>query len=80
VSSLLKPAGSGKTFHLRMQRTGAAGPQPQLLVVIASSKPLETLEPRGAVEADLFFPLVTGEAARLGETLLASAKYFKLDL
>lgn len=79
VSSLLKPAGDGKSFNLRMQRTGAAGPQPQLLIAVASSKGLDTLRPRGAVEADLFFPLVTGEAARLGQRLQATAKYFKLD-
>jgi len=80
VSSLLKPAGSGKTFNLRMQRTGASGPQPQLLIAVTSSKPLDTLRPRGAVEADLFFPLVLGEAARSGQTIAASARYFKLDL
>jgi serine/threonine-protein kinase len=80
VSSLLKPAGSGKTFNLRMQRTGASGPQPQLLIAVTSSKPLDTLRPRGAVEADLFFPLVLGEAARSGQTIAATARYFKLDL
>jgi serine/threonine protein kinase len=80
VSSLLKPAGSGKTFNLRMQRTGASGPQPQLLIAVTSSKPLDTLRPRGAVEADLFFPLVLGEAARSGQTIAAAARYFKLDL
>jgi serine/threonine-protein kinase len=80
VSRLLKPAGNGMTFNLRMQRTGAAGPQPQLLIAVATAKPLDTLQPRGAVEADLFFPLVAGEAARSGETISATAKYFKLDL
>jgi serine/threonine-protein kinase len=80
VSRLLKPAGSGMTFNLRMQRTGAPGPQPQLLIAVATAKQLDTLQPRGAVEADLFFPLVAGEAARSGETLSATAKYFKLDL
>jgi len=80
VSRLLKPAGDGKTFNLRMQRTGVPGPRPQLLIAVASSKRLDTLQPRGAVEADLFFPLVTGEASRSGQTLSATAKYFKLDL
>ena len=80
VSSLLKPAGDGKTFNLRMQRTGAPGPQPQLLIAVASPKKLDTLQPRGAVEADLFFPLVLGEAKRAREALSATAKYFKLDL
>jgi serine/threonine-protein kinase len=80
VSSLLKSSGTGKTFNLRMQRTGAAGPQPQLLIAVASAKKLDTLQPRGAVEADLFFPLVAGEAGRSGERLSAAARYFKLDL
>jgi hypothetical protein len=51
-----------------------------LLIAVTSSKPLDTLRPRGAVEADLFFPLVLGEAARSGQTIAASARYFKLDL
>ena len=80
VSTLLKPAGEGKTFNLRMQRTGVPGPQPQMLIAVASSKRLDTLRPQGAVEADLFFPLVTGEASRSGQTLSAAAKHFRLDL
>jgi len=80
VSSLLKPAADGKSFNLRLQRTGAPGAQPQLLIAVASAQPLDTLRPRGAVEADLFFPLVAGEAARSGQPLWATATYFKLDL
>jgi hypothetical protein len=80
VSSRLGRAGDGKTFNIPLQRIGAPGPQPQLLIVVASVRPLDTLRPRGAVEADLFFPLVVGEAVRAGQTLWASATYFKLDL
>ena len=46
LSPLLKPAGDARTFNLRMQRVGAPGAQPQLLLAFTSARPLETLQGR----------------------------------
>jgi serine/threonine-protein kinase len=79
LSSLLKPAPDGKMFNLRMQRTGAPGAQPQLLIAIASPRPLEVLRGARSTPADQLFPLVLVEAQRTGQTIGASAQYFKLE-
>jgi len=79
VSALLKPAGDAKTFNMRMQRTGAAGAQPQLLVAVSSARPLESLKGAQTTPADQLFPLALTEAARTGQAIGAAIRYFKLD-
>jgi serine/threonine-protein kinase len=79
VSGLLKPAGDAKTFNLRMQRTGAPGAQPQLLVAVSSNKPLETLRDAKSTPADKLFPLALVEGTRTGQAIGATLRYFKLD-
>jgi predicted Ser/Thr protein kinase len=79
VTRLLKSSPEGKSFNLRLERTGASGPQPQLLVAVASAQPLDALNARSEVQASQFFPQVLIEAARTGLKLGATAKYFKLD-
>lgn len=79
VSGLLKPAGDAKTFNLRMQRAGAPGAQPQLLVAVSSEKPLETLRDAKSTPADQVFPLALVEGARTGQAIGAAVRYFKLD-
>ena len=79
TSVLLKPGTDGKTFNLRMQRVGVPGAQPQLLVAIASTGPLEALKTREATPAEQLFPAILAEAARTGQVVSATAKYFKLD-
>jgi serine/threonine-protein kinase len=79
ISTLLKPSGDSKTFNLRMQRTGAAGAQPQLLVAVSSTRPLESLKGAHSTPADQLFPLALTEAARTGQAIGAAIRYFKLD-
>ena len=78
LSSLLKPAGDARSFNLRLERTGAAGAQPQLLIAVTSTKPLETLKDAKS-PADRLFPLALVEATRTGQSIGAAVLYFKLD-
>ena len=78
LSALLKPAGDARTFNLRMQRVGAAGAQPQLLLAFVSARPLETLRDAKS-SADQLFPLAQVEVARTGQSVGAAVRYFKLD-
>ena len=79
LSGLLKHAGDKYTFNLRMQRTGAPGAQPQLLLAMSSERPLETV--KGAQgPAGKLFPLAGVEVARSAQSVGAAIRYFKLDL
>ena len=79
LSGLLKRAGDGYTFNLRMQRTGAPGGQPQLLLAVSGERPLETI--KGAQStAEQMFPLAGVEVARTGQAVGATIRYFKLHL
>ena len=78
LSPLLKPAGESRTFNLRMQRVGAPGAQPQLLVAVTSARPLETLKDAKS-PADQLFPLASVEVARTGQIVGVAVRYFKLD-
>ena len=79
ITRLLKPAPEGKSFFLRMERTGAPGFQPQLLVAVASSTSLQALSPRSPGDAKQLFALALDEANRSGLHAGAAAAYFKLD-
>jgi eukaryotic-like serine/threonine-protein kinase len=75
----LKPASNGKTFTLKLNKT-AGPPRPQLVFVIASSKPLEALNlPPDGSRAEEVFPRVLAEASRRSLTLDVRAKYFVLQ-
>jgi hypothetical protein len=75
----LKRAGDSYTFNLRMQRTGASGAQPQLLLAVSGERPLQTI--KGAQSpAEQLFPLAGVEVARTGQAIGATIRYFKLDL
>ncbi len=78
LSALLKPAGDARTFNLRMQRVGAPGAQPQLLLAFTSARPLETLRDAKS-SADQLFPLAQVEVTRTGQSVGAAVRYFKLD-
>ena len=80
ISQLLKDGIDGKTFSIGMQRNeGPAGPQPQLLVAIASTGAVEALRPARPAPADQVFALAATEAAQKQITVQATARYFKLD-
>jgi serine/threonine-protein kinase len=78
LSRFLKLAGDARSFRLGMQREGAAGAQPQLLIAVSSTKPLETLRDAKS-PADRLFPLALVEATRTGQSIGAAVLYFKLD-
>jgi serine/threonine-protein kinase len=80
VSSLLKLGTDAKSFNIGMRRTeGAAGRQPQLLMAVTSSSPVDALRPGQSAEAEKFFPQVLSDAARTGKSLSAVARYFMLE-
>jgi serine/threonine-protein kinase len=79
VSALLKASGDSRVFNMRMQRSGAAGAQPQLLVAVKSARPLETLKGAQSTPADQLFPLAFAEATRSGQPVGATIRYFKLE-
>jgi hypothetical protein len=80
VSSLLKQGTDAKSFNIGMRRTeGAAGRQPQLLIAVTSSSPVDALRPAQPAEAEQFFPRVLSDAARSSKSLSAVARYFMLE-
>jgi serine/threonine-protein kinase len=80
LSSLLKPGTDAKSFSIGMQqRDGVTGSQPQLLVAVTSAQALRGLRPGRPVAAAEFFPAALSEAERSGQTLRATARYFKLE-
>jgi serine/threonine-protein kinase len=78
LSRLAKPSGNGKVFNLRMQLANSTTAQPQLLIAVASSKPLAALE-RGEGSAEQVFPAALVEAAQGGQSISAAARYFQLQ-
>jgi serine/threonine-protein kinase len=79
VSAYLKPGIDAKTFNIGMRRDGLSGSQPQLLIAVAASKPLESLRTAGAVDAARLFPAALAEADKTQQTVSATARYFKLE-
>jgi serine/threonine-protein kinase len=66
------------TFSLKLNRSGAQGPKPQLLLAIASSRPLVLLATAKPLAAETLFPLLLDEAHRFGNTMDIAVKYFHL--
>jgi len=80
LSSQLKPGTDAKSFNIPMRRAeGAAGRQPQLLIAVTSSSPVDALRPGQPAEAEQFFPRVLTDAARSSKSLSAVARYFMLE-
>jgi serine/threonine-protein kinase len=80
VSRLLMPGINAKSFAIGMgKRNGASESLPQLLLAIVSARPLATLRTAQPVAAKQFFSAVLAEAANTGQSLAATAKYFRLE-
>jgi hypothetical protein len=80
VSHLLKPGTDARTFALGLADIGKASTgQPQLLIAVATSQPLDALRFDRPVAADRLFPAVLSEAARTNQAVAAMARYFKLE-
>jgi eukaryotic-like serine/threonine-protein kinase len=80
VTSLLKSNGNVKTFAMGLTRTNPGPPRPQLLIVIASPRPLAALAlPADGSLAGEVFPQILAEVSQTGQPLSVSAKYFMLE-
>jgi hypothetical protein len=66
------------TFSLKLNRSGAQGPKPQLLLAIASSRPLTLLATSKPLAAETLFPLLLDEVRRFGITMDVAVRYFHL--
>jgi hypothetical protein len=78
VSSLLKPTPDGMRFDMRVQRSGDAAAQPELLLAVAGPQALEALRVVNGATADKVFALALDEVRRTGQDLGAVAQYFKV--
>ena len=79
VSAYLKPGIDAKTFNIGMRRDGLSGSQPQLLIAVATPRPLESLRTAGAIDAARLFPAIMAEADKTQQVVSATARYFKLE-
>jgi serine/threonine protein kinase len=78
LSHMLKDSADRKIFNLRMQLTDATQAEPQILMVVATTSPLSSLSITQPVGAATLFSAARAEAARTGQTIGVTAKYFKL--
>jgi eukaryotic-like serine/threonine-protein kinase len=81
VTEYLKPSGNTMVFSFKLLKKNPGPPRPQLLLVIASSKPLEALKlpKEGSPTPEQVFSQVLAEALRTGQTLNVGVKYFMLE-
>jgi hypothetical protein len=78
LASMPEWNGATQTFELTLSKT-RPGPLPQLLIVVASPKPLTALSVSERTLAARVFPQLLAEAAQTGEPLRVRAKYFILE-
>ena len=80
VTNLMRPGATTKSFTITIPRTaGTAGGQPQLLIAVASARPLDAMRPDRPMGADQFFAAVMNEATRTRQSVAAMARYFKIE-
>src|SRR5262252_3345628 len=77
----LQPSQDRKqAFSFRIRKDDPGPPRPQLLIAIASSKPVEALKlPPDGAPAEQIFAQLLNEVLQTGQTVNASAKYFMLE-
>jgi serine/threonine-protein kinase len=84
LTKLLKGSGDTRNFTINIRRGDAGAPKLQLLFVLASTKPIETLKAgqvgSGEIGAsDQVFPKVLDEVLQAGQALNVTAKSFNLE-
>lgn len=84
LSLLLRQGGGAspavRTFAIGIRKTTPGPPRPQLLMAVASARPLEAFRlPPDGTPASQVFPAALAEATRGGQTLSVSVKYFMLE-
>ena len=62
-----------------LQRAGPPGAQPQMLIAVASARPLIAIREAKGTPASQVFPTAAQEIAREGQSVAVSARYFKLE-
>ncbi len=77
LTNTLRTTGNTKSFSIPVRKSGSERAEPDLLLAIAASKPLDALTaPLGS--AGQVFGRLLAEAERDGQTLSVSAKFFTL--
>jgi serine/threonine-protein kinase len=83
VSKLMEPlkqSGNIKTFSFKLLKENPGSPPGQLLLVVASSKPLEALKlPAAGLPAEQVFSRVLAEKVQTGQTVNVGWRYFRLE-
>jgi serine/threonine-protein kinase len=79
LTSLLRPEGDTRRFKIPLPRAGSPGTQPELLIALASDKPLDALRPAGSLDAAAYFPPLLSEAQEKHAAVGATAVFFKLE-
>lgn len=78
ISSRAKPTRDGLAFALRFAGpNGSSAPKPQLVLAVASSKPLSSLGQSRSADAASLFRQVEEEGARVSATVGLAVRYFK---
>lgn len=67
------------TFKLRIEGSGGKAAKPQVLLAIASAKPLNALASRAPAEAQRLWPQVLNEVGQNRQGIGVALKYFKLE-
>ena len=71
--------GAKTTVAMRLKRPAAQDPQPQMVLMVATPKPLALLATKTPLPADALFPLLAGEARLPGASFEVAVKYFRLS-
>ena len=81
MSYLLKPGTDALSFAIDIPRSDdtASGPQPQLVMAVATPRVLDSLRQPRPTPADQFFLQALSEAQRANITINASARYFTIQ-
>ncbi|WP_046862973.1 serine/threonine-protein kinase [Microvirga massiliensis] len=79
LSDYLKRENGTITFNLRLNRPEGGRAKPQLVLAIASPKPLALLATGKPIAADALFPLLADEARTRGFPIDVAVKYFRLE-
>jgi hypothetical protein len=78
VTGVLR-ASNQRSFNIRMERPASASPKPQLLIAIATVKPLPALKLTKPAHADQFFPVVLAELQELGTSAGVASQYIVVN-
>jgi hypothetical protein len=79
LTNTLRTTGNGRSFSIPVQKSSSERAEPDLLLAIAASKPLDALTRVPLGSADQVFGRVLAEVERDGQAVSVSAKFFTLE-